>query len=938
MRQLFNIVYYEFLMQVKSWRFRGMVALSIILCITLYQDGIRNNELLPSRTIFSFDLLPFTVIATVFAGFFAIGRVRKTGMAPILFVRPWATFLLPLGQVIGALLSLMIPLCIISFPVGMILHYQIEIAYPLRPIVYVLLFYFVPGLSVLLALSIWVRACFKNNLMALIVTGILLAGVAALSDITLGIFVPLVSFFSFAYWQRIEKIQALPLIPFDRFVDWAQFGASMLLTSVFILLTCYHLRRTEPHRKVMGSYGRHWYHTPTFVRMACDLKTDPHVTWKSHVLLALMIGFLGYHNVWPVYGPPLTQWVEHKFAKASGLSEAEARLLQKEQKYLARNIPDDAILPIRIVRNDERIDPNKLTADLTFTCPPLETIRAQMSLTTTTVTADDGTTIAQSPTSTTIALLNLMWRVGYRIESMTVDTEPLHFFAPPHGQTAYIEESAIGPYLDGTTHTLRIQARRDAMYLNDESLAGETMLHVLGYTFIQRRQISKSQNGELSIAYDWRYLDRFPTRLTFVRDKPGTLLLTPVLPESIEAITDDPDGPTAYVFEVPALRNGLSNYLRFLPLYQSIIEVEAGANSYRFVSERQFEQTLLHLAELARPTLVEFSERYAICSSLPLVIRFLNRGELFSLRRFISQYQRERTVETWRQEEIFTSLGWLEKSMLQQILQQTFPQYMRVPQNSAYDLHTVFEMNYARGLNHRLALSPYEAPVFGPMPCRKSGREGAQFQELSRQELQKRTNHPPVFQMLYLVLGHDRWTQMIRYLGTENKTDELTPELIQRQAVRVLKEPAPTDIDDRDTVVDLPEGYENLDWFFDYWLRTGTGYPSWSVESATARLVSVPDADGDGKQSVYRVRARIVNHGTGTMPVPVWMETSQKRQQETLWIGPGETVTWETESRSVPNRVAVDPLGWILSLAHRDPDTNEWDTHQRKVTIIEEED
>jgi len=126
-----------------------------------------------------------------------------------------------------------------------------------------------------------------------------------------------------------------------------------------------------------------------------------------------------------------------------------------------------------------------------------------------------------------------------------------------------------------------------------------------------------------------------------------------------------------------------------------------------------------------------------------------------------------------------------------------------------------------------------------------------------------------------------------------------------------------------------------MDWFFDYWMRTGTEFPSYRVRSATMRMV--PDADEEDA-TAYHVTAEIENLGTGRMPVAVDLVTAQGSATQRVWIGPKETVMWEMTSRHVPKTVIVDAAGWILMAPYRDEEKREWFTvAQRDVEMIEEE-
>ena len=59
------------------------------------------------------------------------------------------------------------------------------------------------------------------------------------------------------------------------------------------------------------------------------------------------------------------------------------------------------------------------------------------------------------------------------------------------------------------------------------------------------------------------------------------------------------------------------------------------------------------------------------------------------------------------------------------------------------------------------------------------------------------------------------------------------------------------------------------------------------------------------------------------MPVPLRLTTITQPLDETVWIGPGETVSWKVVSTTLPKQVEVDPDGWILMRPHWDERANE---------------
>ena len=319
MRNLLTIFHYELLLQLKSVRFKATCLLAGLIAFGFYTDGVRMQRLPPlNDTLLSFDCLASYLIAIVFTGLFAIGRIRSSGMHPVLMTKPFPTFALLLGQLLAGLVALLIPLAILFFPPGFLLQWFYDMEFAPLPILHAILFFMVPLICSVLAVTIWLRTCFKNNLVAIIILALVFATCAKLSDhlltgtseafqgsgaVQTHRFVPMASYFSQTYWKGQMGVFDQPKVVFTRGTDWINWTTSILYCNVFLMLGGYHLRRTEPQRKVLGSYGRHWYHTPTFLKIACDLKIDPNVTWRHHLILLAMLGAIFFRTVWPMIRP-----------------------------------------------------------------------------------------------------------------------------------------------------------------------------------------------------------------------------------------------------------------------------------------------------------------------------------------------------------------------------------------------------------------------------------------------------------------------------------------------------------------------------------------------------------------------------------------------------------------------------------------------------------
>jgi len=160
-------------------------------------------------------------------------------------------------------------------------------------------------------------------------------------------------------------------------------------------------------------------------------------------------------------------------------------------------------------------------------------------------------------------------------------------------------------------------------------------------------------------------------------------------------------------------------------------------------------------------------------------------------------------------------------------------------------------------------------------------------------------------------MGHSDWMKTTRLVRDRVRETYMTIDLVESAAEEATG--------------------ESWQWFFDYWCRAGEGFPSYSVENATAEVVT----RGFNQETRYRVSAEIRNLGTGRMPVPLQLTTSQGVVEERVWLGPGETYLWSFESNHLPREVTVDAGDWILMMPYRGKGASGWISQPKaKVTIL----
>jgi hypothetical protein len=882
MRKLLSIIYYEFLMHIKSMRFKGLCLLAFFFNFAIYQGGLNNQEIRPTKSFLSFDITIFYWLVAIMAGLFSMGRIRKTGMHPILMTRPIPTYFLALGQMVAAFLSLMILAFLYFFPAGFILSLQYDIDFPAAFVLYTLLFYFVPGLISVLSITIWIRTCFKNNLMALIILGFIFAGMGVLAnshlleiptpDGTNHNFVPLVSQFSNNYWNKFRSMESSPRIVFTRRSDWFNLFLSLIYCNVFLVLSCYHLRRTEPQRRVLGTYGRHWYHAPTFVKMAADLKIDPHVTWRSHVFLitlaVLIIAKTGLPLARPYWQNFLASREVQKRAAANGSAPIDPK------RYEAANIPQRLILPIKILRDDQVWTPESLTSDLTFTC--------------------------NADTSGTLAILSAYSGWRQTVDEILLEGRRIPFVK--RDQQLFIEGREFKLFSDGAPHHLIIRTSTLKNLLIAEEYIRQ--FRTQGYFFIEKKTRIMSDDGQESWYFPTLPVYLWHTRLTLTVIYPTPPVEAPVQPNKVEKTGRGRNTLTTYVFDIPAELNTVSSSVQFNYFGEGrdvFFTLKNPRLKIRFVTEKSNEKVFREVMELAQPVLEEFCAMYGISPEKMLTI-IVNYSELREVRKMQVRSIRSGASATWWSDMLFNSLDSTEHNMLSNV----FMKDLRGPglqgDNTIWDLNSFMNANITHGLNHHLSMSQkFEPWEFKPIASHLDPQRAREMEKRKRSELLENLDTPPVFQMLYLVLGHDTWLKMLQRFKSRIHKNFLAPEVLQEAVRETTGDP--------------------MDWFFDYWMKSGAGLPSYRVKGYRAYMSEGEKED----ESIYNVEIDIANLGTGRMPVPVRLSTSKEPINDKIWLGPAETATWKVTTKNLPMQVQVDPDQWIIMSPYWDEKMKAWE-------------
>lgn len=905
MRQLLTIIRYELLMHLKSTRFRGILIIVLVADLGLYQVGANTQEYDARQFFFGLQFLPFYLLVAVFTGLFSIGRIRTSGMQPILMTRPFPTFKLMAGQLIAGLLSLIIPMALLFFPTGLILRIQYQIEFSPTPVLYSLIFYMIPGLCTVMAVTIWVRTCFKNNLTAIIALFfifsmvLLLANSELLNDRTSIVidgsvqgvdvrhnFIPMVSFFALPYWRQLNNLFLLEQVSFIDPVDWIQFGLSIVYSIVFLILACYHLRRTEPQRKVLGSYGRRWYHAPTLVRTLWDLRIDPHLGIKSHLTLAIFVSVIAVKSGWPLIQPQWNILAARWVGRIPGVAVANAAA-RDSNRYNPDYIRPDQILRIRILGDEQELTPDEVVSRLKFR-------------------------IMNDPTDR-LAILSASGRTEYRIASIKADGRDVKFvFSRGY---CFVEGDQLAPFADDGEHVMEIRAKRRGKSSQITTRDGLIKLPTRSFYFFLNKTRTRNVADETTFRLDPDVRDLWPTQFTMTLESEAKLLRSPTEPK----IAPERE-LTTYRFDIPAERNGIDSkivYSRFGR--HEIVKLPNLDLKIQFAVPRSQADTMRELLPLIQPVIEEFCSIHRVAPSEPLTLIARSNQyfgpHLSAIKKYLAMYRYRGGLEQLNQDSFMLALGNYETEVLADILREDLGGVGLDRATSLWDLYLFSRANAANGLNSSVTLKRRFKPLEfqAAENTHVNPSVAVKYQGKSRQFLLQR-RQIPIFQMLYFCMGHSDWMKTTRLVRDRLRETHLTIDLVESAAEEVTG--------------------ESWRWFFDYWCRDGEGFPSYSVENATAEVMT----SGFNQETRYRVSAEIRNLGTGRMPVPLQLKTSQGVVEERVWLGPGETYHWSVESNYLPREVTVDAENWILMMPHRGQGPSGWISRPKaKVEILSTE-
>jgi ABC-type transport system involved in multi-copper enzyme maturation permease subunit len=169
-----------------------------------------------------------------------------------------------------------------------------------------------------------------------------------------------------------------------------------------------------------------------------------------------------------------------------------------------------------------------------------------------------------------------------------------------------------------------------------------------------------------------------------------------------------------------------------------------------------------------------------------------------------------------------------------------------------------------------------------------------------------------LFRMIHHLLGDEKWWSLMQDVFRDYRFVDLPVETFMALAEKYYGGP--------------------LDWFEKDWLH-GNCLPAYQITFAEATAFENINTMGID----YLVRVRVKNHGTGRIPVPIFIETERDYVFRNLWLGEGEEDTLEIEVPDRPVMAMVDPECWIVQEPYLDRAKRRREHSYQKIIIVGDE-
>jgi len=286
---IIKIAYYEFLMHIRSWRFR--LSFLIVLIVSFLLKKYIDISIIDIGIDRLFLITLFLLIANILISIETVGIIKKRNIHNLLMPKPFSILALSIGQFISIIVLMSFLSALIVYLPLLLATKNIEIHF--TPSTYILTFALLPNIILITALTIWIRTVFKYDIVACIITIIIFVLINIL------IHIPTKNDIYLTYLSSLNQLQMIlsfyspsigmviyypPLI--------IQFINTLFVSLFLLTLSCYHSRRSEPQRKVLINYGKKWHHMPTFIRFIADAKIDKRVGREVHLAFFTIIIYI----------------------------------------------------------------------------------------------------------------------------------------------------------------------------------------------------------------------------------------------------------------------------------------------------------------------------------------------------------------------------------------------------------------------------------------------------------------------------------------------------------------------------------------------------------------------------------------------------------------------------------------------------------------------
>ncbi|HPB32848.1 MAG TPA: hypothetical protein PLB62_15470, partial [Candidatus Sumerlaeota bacterium] len=513
------------------------------------------------------------------------------------------------------------------------------------------------------------------------------------------------------------------------------------------------------------------------------------------------------------------------------------------------HLSENMLLPVRIHRTESFVSPDYMKTRMTISC--------------------------DADTSGTVAVLGFPH--PYTRKKRLLEDKPVLFY-PGNDSCYYIEGAQFASICDGREREVLLEydgtniTRENPMMMNYSTWPEK---------FITKRKRIDNGMGGSGYMWDWFHTEAWPHVVEIANAWPDPPVLSYITPVKVGDRSHRRQGALSFLkkslnvwrFEIPKELAYASSDVIFSfngPGRDAFFSLPDSSRNIRFFCDKSYERDARECLEVLQPVIEEFCGLYGIGETarinvnLPThILKQIRIGKIQYIR-----YSRYSGNSQWLLGNITSNIF----SVQTQILNDLFWQRMRflgLFGKYTKELQSFLNNNMTRGLNH--AFSPDQTflpPAFSPTPRHLDDKLLRQQGATPRKMWENRSVTPPVFQMLYLVMGHDAWIQMLKLLreGVEEHNQDET--FIQTCAEQAWEQP--------------------LDWFFDFWMNSDLEFPRYRLDKAEARILE----QGDEDQTRYELTVVLANETGGRMPVPLVIETAISRMENKVWVGAGETVSW----------------------------------------------